>query len=817
MPLFSSVFIRVYPWLKPKRIMRFSRLFCSILLFITAAAGAHPTDALHAFSDTLDAAVVDAHSGAAPASIDVPTELLSAFDSQIAVSIRTAAASTADVPTRVGTIRGLLQQGITLNLAKAAAAGDVAEAKRWRVELVLPRGVSATAGALLLETFAEKADKRADARKLLTREAVTWQTTRVRQLVSEAATLTKQGTPMPGRLREMLAEATTLSALPPALVEAAEIPSYKPAADSREAIAALAAGSWDKAGEAFTPLRKAIETSLPSLLSDDERERKQRLMRKLVQIVPREYAPGVREGKIVVPLEYREAVAFTAQCRQLLGELAPLWLAESDAKRDALDRLENHLVEAEQTIARIAPAGEVEAAMKKADNVLADDLGVSLARKGNTGEIVGEVMLEVRGLLTESLAAALKGDWALAEQRRVEAYTTYDPELEARLMPRDPQLSMDIERLLLDGIDEPGVKVLLDRRAGQVELEAAYARVNTGLDKAFVLLQSAMSPKAAAINAASVVLREGLEGLLVIIAIFAGLRGKENAQRRRLFWVGVLGSVAVTALTWLLSQTVLTGLRSHGETIAAVTGIVAIAVLLLITNWLFQQVYWKQWITTLKATACEGESVWALITAGFAVGYREGLETVLFLQSLVLEAGGSSVGLGVAVGSLMLIALGVLSLYVGLKLPYFKLLLITAALIGLVLVTFTGGTVRAMQTVGWLPVHRLMPGSWPAWTGTWFGLYNTWESVLGQALAMTTVFGTWAVARWQAKRKSRARRAERAAACRVDTATDHVMACPPEQCATDCDGPAVPSPVSVTISPSVRRPATLATASTAAK
>ena len=793
--------------------MRLSRLCCSILFFVTAAAFAHPTDALHTLSDTLDNAVIDAHAGLPAGPMVVPPDLLAVFDPQIADSIRKAAASDADVPTRAGTLRGLLQQAITLKLGRAAAAGDIDEAKRWRAELMLPRGVSATEGALLLETLAVQPGTRPEAAKNLVREAITWQTTRVRQLVGEAAATTKQPTPMPGRLRERLAEATTLATLPPALAEAAGIPNYKAPADSREAIATVANASWDKAGETFAPLRKVIETSLPSLLSDSERERRQRLLRKLVQIVPREYAPGVREGKIVVPLEYREAVAFTAQCRQLLGELAPLWLAESDAKRDALDRLERHLVEAEQTIAKVAPAANVEAAMKQADRVLGGDLGVSLARRGSTGEIVEEVMAETRALLSESLGAAVKGDWALAEQRRVEAYTTYDPELEARLMPRDPTLAMDIERLLLDGVDEPGVKVLLDRRAGPAELEAAYARVNVGLNKAAALLKSAMSPKAAAINAASVVLREGLEGLLVIIAIFAGLRGKENAQRRRLFWVGVLGSVAVTALTWLLSQTVLTGLRSHGETIAAVTGIVAIAVLMLITNWLFQQVYWKQWITTLKATACEGESVWALITAGFAVGYREGLETVLFLQSLVLEAGGGSVGLGVAVGSLMLIALGVLSLYVGLKLPYFKLLLITAGLIGLVLVTFTGGTVRAMQTVGWLPVHRLLPGSWPAWTGTWFGLYNTWESVLGQVLAMSTVLGTWAVARWQAKRKSRARRAERAAACRVDAATDHVIACPPDQCAAECDGPAVPSPLSVTISPNLRRrPATLVTA-----
>ena len=86
----------------------------------------------------------------------------------------------------------------------------------------------------------------------------------------------------------------------------------------------------------------------------------------------------------------------------------------------------------------------------------------------------------------------------------------------------------------------------------------------------------------------------GLEGLLVIIAILAGLRGQENKRRRRVFWLGVLGSLVVTLITWVLSQTLLTSLRSHGEVIEAVTGLLAIGVLLLITNWLFHRVYWRQ-------------------------------------------------------------------------------------------------------------------------------------------------------------------------------------------------------------------------------
>ncbi|MDB5296092.1 MAG: iron permease [Phycisphaerales bacterium] len=680
--------------------------------------------------------------------------------------------STHAFPFAAGRLRARVQQAVVLEMAAAVRAGRVVDAQALRCGLTLPRGVSAAEGALVLQTLGGQTDpaKRADAARVLAREAITWQTTRVRVLLDEATrSAAAKDHPMPGRLLERLGEAVTLADLPDALRIEANVPPAPPAAgaDLPAALAAVAASDWANVPAPLAELRKAVEERLPSLLTPDERSRRERLLLKIVQLVPQEYSAGVRDGQVAVPLEYREAVTFTAQARQMVGELAPLWLADpSAALAPAVRSLEEKLEAADGMIAAKATAGEVEAAFASAGDLLKGAFGITLRRSGTTADIVDEVMLETRSVLTASLSAAMAGRWADAERLRVEAYTTYDPELEARLMPRDPQLALDIERLLLDGLDDarPGVKELLDRRASDADLQAGYARVAESLDKAAAMLKSGISPTAAAMNAASIVLREGLEGLLVVVAIFAGLRGAENARRRRLIWLGIAASMAATAGTWVLSQTLMTSLRSHGEVIAAVTGILAIGVLLLITNWLFHQVYWRQWVTTLKTQATEdGGSLWQLVSVGFLVGYREGFETVLFLQSLVLDAGGQSVAVGVTAGSVVLLGLGLAALWVGLKLPYFKILMVTALMIGVVLITFVGGTVRAAQTVGWLPVHRLMPGSWPAWLGNWLGLYNTWESVIGQLLTAAVVLGTWAVARAQAKRKSAKRRQERAA------------------------------------------------------
>jgi high-affinity iron transporter len=751
---------------------------CTVLLTVPDRAhGAPLNDAAAAWDvwvAAVDEALVEAYGeGTTPPVLPACPEEIAVWHSDAAKALMQAAVESRvgtngkAVNRAVATFRARAQQALVLEMTDAVRAGDVARAQVWRARLAKPRGTSSTQGALLLQTLPAGKNQRADAARELAREAITWQTTRARQLLDEAVRSTKPGQiPMPGRLAERLTEAATLADLPGALRDAAGLVTPATPTTSTTAvdlkIAAILAQPWADVEGATASLRRSVEAALPSLLTDHERARRERLLLKLVILVPREYAAGVRDGQVTVPLEYREASTFTAQARQFAGELAPLWLAIGDAgatgRQTALQLLDASLAEADALIARKAPASEVENALASARAALEGPLGVTLRRSGSTAEIVEEVLLETRSHLNASLAAALAGRWGDAERSRLEAYTTFDPDLEARLMPRDPQMAIDIERLLLDGIDQPGVKTLLDRRATGPELEAAYARVSDAMDKAGALLKSGIDPFAAAINAASIVLREGLEGLLVIVAILAGLRGPENRSRRRLMWLGVLASAGMTLVTYALSRTILAQLHAYAEIIEAVTALLAIGVLLLITNWLFQQVYWNQWVTTLKSQAVNGERPWQLVSVGFLIGYREGFETVLFLQSLVMDVGGGPVGIGVAVGSAILVAFGLAALVLGLKIPYFKLLLFTAALIGMVLIAFVGNGVRTMQTVGWLPVHRLADGSWPAWVGQWLGVYNTVETVVAQALVGLTVIGTWRVSRWRAKRAGEKRR-----------------------------------------------------------
>ena len=104
------------------------------------------------------------------------------------------------------------------------------------------------------------------------------------------------------------------------------------------------------------------------------------------------------------------------------------------------------------------------------------------------------------------------------------------------------------------------------------------------------------------------------------------------------------GGLVASAATWVVAQTILTGLARYGEKLSAVVGLIAIGMLLVILNWFFHKTYWtghlaglhgkKQAMLTTGGIALA--QVIALATLGFTSVYREGFETVLFVQALVL-------------------------------------------------------------------------------------------------------------------------------------------------------------------------------------
>lgn len=471
-----------------------------------------------------------------------------------------------------------------------------------------------------------------------------------------------------------------------------------------------------------------------------ELRRRANLLQLFLELVAVEYRDGVRNGAVSIETEYREAVAFLEQAALTAAELAPRIAAVDAAQADRLERLLDELA---QRVAALGPTPAVRELTDQSRAIVAATLGAD-------GAIDGESAFTVIDQMFASLDGLVRGgDWEGAERMRIQVYGLFDAGPELSLLALDPPLAARIDALFWSG--RPGTAGLATIIAGQAPFSAYLAtagELRTALRDARRVLSRDAAPIATAVNAAVIVFREGLEAVVILAALVAGMVGTAAAFRRPLF----IGALAASAATWFAAYRLVHLFRVYGERLEAVVSLLAIGVLLVITNWFFHKMYWSGWIAKFHhhkrslLTGAAGQAI-GFAMLGFASVYREGFETALFLQALTFRAGVDTVLAGVALGSAAVAVVGLVTFRLGKKLPYKKMLVVTGVLIGGVLVTLTGSTVHVMQAVGWVPLSPIFGLALPYWLGTWFGLYPTWQTMGGQAAAAAVVLGSYALAR----------------------------------------------------------------------
>src|SRR5689334_7647073 len=251
-------------------------------------------------------------------------------------------------------------------------------------------------------------------------------------------------------------------------------------------------------------------------------------------------------------------------------------------------------------------------------------------------------------------------------------------------------------------------------------------------------------------NSAIIVFREGLEAVLIFAAVTASFLGA-NKRRRRPVVAGAIVAFGAAVVTWFLAQALLSVASPLGPKLEAITGFIAIVVLLVVLNWFVHRVYWTDWIgrhhkrRQKLLTQTGAAAVIGLIALGFTTVYREGFEVVLFLQNLQLQSGTSTVLEGVAIGLACTAVVGVLTFWLHHKLPYRRMLILTGAMVAVVLMVMIGGTALSFMDLGWIPSHPT-PFKVPTWMGTWFEIYPYWETIGAQLLAGILVVGSYVLA-----------------------------------------------------------------------
>lgn len=284
-----------------------------------------------------------------------------------------------------------------------------------------------------------------------------------------------------------------------------------------------------------------------------------------------------------------------------------------------------------------------------------------------------------------------------------------------------------------------------------------------------------LSHLAVVLDSGILVLREGLETILVLTVLTASLRGANRSYRKPLA-AGAATAFGASMLTWFVAIAITNAVGAASLDLQAATGLLAIAVLLVVMNWFFHRVYWTGWISHHNrrrkeivggaGVAGSRRTLLGLGLLGFTSVYREGFEVVLFLQNLRLRYGSGVVLEGVAVGLLFVAAIGYLTFGLERRLPYRKMLVATGVLLGIVLLVMVGESVQELQLAGWIGTTPL-PITVPGWMGLWFSIFPNVETVVAQVLAAVLVIGSYFLAEELKVRRPRrrgARSAVRAAA-----------------------------------------------------
>jgi high-affinity iron transporter len=529
---------------------------------------------------------------------------------------------------------------------------------------------------------------------------------------------------------------------------------------------AAASATGGKVSGPLAKVERALESFRAAPLTQEEVVRRAGQLDRFLRLVPIEYGRGVSDGRVTLEFEIQEAVTFRDGAASAFHDLEPSLAARGAAATRrlglALDELGVALADAARGDA-VADPTTVKGTTEEALALISDLYPSEWKEAAETADF--DV---ISATLDRLQAAAAAGDWKQAEQARLEAYGVFELGPEQRLRGLAPSLFQEVEGYFWYGAEGyDGLVQLIKRRSTAGELAATRAALDDALTRAEERVGSGAGSSVSVItNSALIVFREGLEAVLILAALMASLVGDKRRYRRPMMY-GVGIAFLASVLTWVVAQTLLTSLARYGEKLEAVVSLFAIGVLLLILNWFFHKMYWqenlqnlhqrKRRVLTGAGLSLATAQVLGLVLLGFTSVYREGFETVLFLQAMTLEAGALTVLQGVLLGLAGVVGVFFLVIKLERKLPHKKLLIATGILITGVLVVMVGTTVQTMQKVGWIGVTPIEGLEFPYWAGLWLGLFPTWQGLIAQAAALAFVIGSYVAAEGLQRRRRAAR------------------------------------------------------------
>lgn len=448
---------------------------------------------------------------------------------------------------------------------------------------------------------------------------------------------------------------------------------------------------------------------------------------------PKDKMKGKEQVKQLLPLinNFKSAImaenltGITAKYQALLNQWNASEITVHDESIASYGNIEKHMA-----LIRIAITQEPADWKKAQTNIdqLTSEVENYLAGNGSKQQGGNYTLSDFSSLLTKAEKQIAQNDYKSASTHLNETLTIW-PMVEGDVQTRDAKLYSDIETEIPTAISILNSNVVNGEKASKIVNE----------------LNTRIAPLMSKTNysiwdAALILLREGLEALLIVATLLAFLKKMGQSSKQKWIWSGVAAGIFASAILAIIINIVFSQIiaASSREYIEGLTGVIAVVMMLTIGTWLHNKssiVQWNKYINQQMQQAIAKGSLLSFGVISFLSVFREGAETIIFYAGITPYIGLAQLVTGVILAVVILAIVGFAIIKYSVKIPIRIFFKAATILIYFLAFKILGISIHALQiskVVSTTTVEKLP-------FIDWLGLYPTWETTITQTLLLAVI------------------------------------------------------------------------------
>lgn len=342
--------------------------------------------------------------------------------------------------------------------------------------------------------------------------------------------------------------------------------------------------------------------------------------------------------------------------------------------------------------------------------------------------------------LNDALIFYKNSNGAAAEEKALYAYLEGIEPYEQQLNAVDNSIVSELENKMNE------VRSAIKNNKDEQEVEQKISDAKISINKAKILLgEQTYSFWFSFFISSSILLREGLEAVLIIITILSLLRSLH--ANRAIRWVhgGWMTAVAIGFVSWFFTGWLISFGAQNRELMEAFGAMLAVLILIYVGFWLHKKteaIKWKEFIEQKIVKMLDQGKLFTLAFISFIVVFREAFESVIFLSSLQLQVDDKSrsgIWMGALAAIFIVLLVSNLLLKFSVRIPIKKLFQYSAIIIMILAVVLSGQSVHAFQESGWISVNPVRFN----FHSSLLGIYPTIQTYLAQLIILIISMILW--------------------------------------------------------------------------